>query len=267
MPRGTESGGDSPAELDFTELDELFIMTREAERGDVGAMANIFIKSFKDDKTAQLLYPHDEIWPVVVEMLRNYLDDDYTHVIVAEDRYTDTTVGWTSVSLVASDQEDHFKFCDSTVWAGRRLLHLGRSEGPLHVDEVRRAGLITQLSRRNRDGQKREIDGQHLVINTFAIHPDVFEEEIPEIAYKLMDDTRDLAKGEGLPLWAQLPQNSLGNLEELFQEIGFAEVGSFELNLTGYTNEEHRRRRRNWGWQKWTQWVLKIGNWECGRRY
>lgn len=81
-----------------------------------------------------------------------------------------------------------------------------------------------------------------------------------------MDETRDHAQRMDLPLWAQFPQNSLGNLEALFQEIGFAEVGSFELNLTRYTSEEHRR-RRNWGYQKWTQWVLRRGNWERGRRY
>lgn len=173
-------------------------------------MAHIFMKSFQDDRTAQLLYPRDSIWPVVVEMLRNYLADDYTYVRVAWDEHTNTIVGWTSVSLVALNDDDYFKFCDSTVWAGRQLLRKEaqiRHGRPVHVDEMRRAGLITELRKRNREGQIRHSEGQHLVINTFAIHPDVVEEEIPEIAYKLMDDTRDLAKRGTyfremiLPIW------------------------------------------------------------------
>ena len=131
---------------------------------------------------------------------------------------------------------------------------------------MRRAELITQLRQDNRDGQNRNIDGQRLVINTVAIHPDVYHGEIPEIAFKLIDSTRALARRECLPLWAQFPQNALGNLEELFEEIGFDQVGSFELDLARYANEEHWR-MRNWGRQKWRQWVLQVGNWERGLRY
>lgn len=95
--------------LDFTELPQLFISTREANSADIGAMANIFIKSFQYDNTAQLLYHRDGIWPEVVEMLQNYLADDFTTVIVADDETTDTTVGWTSVSLVIPGVDDYFK--------------------------------------------------------------------------------------------------------------------------------------------------------------
>ena len=268
---GTEKSSKSSEDgLDFTQLGELFICTREARRDDIGALANIFIKSFKNDKAAQLLYPHDRIWPLVVDMLREYLDDVYTHVILAWDGCTDTIVGWTSVSLVTSNQDDFFKFCDSTVWAGRQLLRKearARNGAPVHMDEMRRAALITQIRKQNREGQKRHVDGQYLVINTIAIHPDAFESEIPQIAYKLIDETRDLAKRERLPLWAQFPQNSLGDLDEIFEEVGFTEADGFELNLVSYTNEEHRRRESDWAPQVWTQWVLQIGNWECGRRY
>ena len=166
--RVTPSGG-----LDFCVLPELLIDLRDAKREDVGALANIFIKSFRDDKTAQLLHPHDGIWPVVVEMLRTYLDDDYTRVKVAWDERTDAIVGWTSVSLVTSDQDDYFKFYDSTVWAGRELLRretLTRNGAPLHVDEMRRAGLITQLRARNRDGQDGSVHGQHRLITSNTLH-------------------------------------------------------------------------------------------------
>lgn len=243
-------------------MEELFIDIRDARGDDVGAMANIFIKSFQDDQTAQLLYPRDGIWPVVVGMLENYLVDDYTHLRVAWDIYTDTIVGWASISLVDSCQDDnYFKFCDSTVWAGRQLLFRESrtsSGGPPHVDTMRRSGLVTQLRNRNRAGQNRHIDGQqHFAINTIAIHPHTFVDEIPTIAYKLIDDARDLAMEEDLALWAQFPQSSmvdLEDLEEIFKEVGFAEVGSFELDLDRYASEDHRR-RRNWVVQRWTQWV------------
>ena len=264
-----ESGVPPGGGLDFTTLDELFIITHKARREDIGAMAHIFLNSFRDDKTAQLLYPRDRIWPVVVDMLQSYLADDYTTVRVAWDATTRTIVGWMSVSLVSLDDDDYFKFCDSTVWAGRELLRKEsqlRQGRPLHVDEMRRAGLITKLRNRNRDGQNRNTHGSHLVINTLAINPDVYFEEDPEIAYQLMDDARNLAKRERLPLWGQFPEHSIGDLDAIFQEIGFAEVGSFELNLNRYANE-HQRRREDWGTQKWSQWLLRTGNWEQGRRY
>lgn len=71
---------------------------------------------------------------------------------------------------------------------------------------------------------------------------------------------------ERLPLWGQFPEYALGDLEELFREIGFAEVGSFELDLNRYANE-NQRRRGDWGFEKWTQWLLRTGDWERGRRY
>lgn len=169
---------------------------------------------------------------------------------------------------VALDDDDYYRFCDSTVWAGLDLLRKEsqlRPRGPLQVDEMRRAALITELGKRNRDGQKRSNLGQHLVINTIAINPDVVEKEEPEIAYKLMDDARDLARRNRLPLWGQFPEYALGDLEGLFREIGFDEVGSFELNLNRYANEHQRR--EDWGSQKWSQWLLRTGNWEQGRRY
>lgn len=220
----------SSGELDSTELPVLDIVIGEANtRADVGAMANVFIKSFVNDRTAQLLYTRDRIWPVVLEMLRNYVDDDNTQVLVAWDDTTNTIVGWTSVSLVTSDQGDYFASYDSIVWAGRRLL---RSEArnergePQHLDQMRRASLINQLRERNRDGQIRHTDRQRLLINTIAIDTEVGRDEVEEIAYKLLNETRDHAKSKGLPLYAQFAQHSLGDLEDLCEEIGFAQVGS-----------------------------------------
>ena len=203
---GAESGVPWPEGTDFTMLPELFIDTREATFADVGPMATIFLKALGEDATAQLLFPRDESWPIVVEMLRNYLDDEYTQVLVAYDEYTDTIVGWTSVSLVTSDQDDYFKYCDSSVWVGRQLLRQrAQASGrrPLHVDDMKRAAFITKLREKNRNGQNRyanEAGGHRLVINTVAIHPEAVEEEIPQIAYKLIDDARDIAK-EGMYLF------------------------------------------------------------------
>lgn len=264
MESGVSSSG-----VDFTTLEQLYLDVREAKREDIGAMAHIFIKSNIHNKTSQLLYNHDDIWPEVVEMLRNYLADDYTTALLAWDSYTDTTVGWTSVSLVTSDEDDYFKFCDSTVWAGRQLLRketLSRGHTPLHIDQMKRASLITELRNRNRDGQNRHTDRDRLVINTVAIHPDIRNSEIFETAHYLVDRARDLAKKERLHLWAQAPLGSMSDPWHIFEEIGFTRVGSFELNLNSYANEEQRR-RGNWGFQKWDQWVLQIGNWERGQHY
>lgn len=254
---------------DFTELTKLYIHTRAAKTDDIGALVNIFIKSFENDQTAQLLYRRDGVWPVAVGMLRSYLVDYYTRVILAWDETSDTIVGWTSVTLVPSDRMHYLQFCDSTVWAGQWWLRKeeeSRGGTPLHMDDLRRHSLIFKLRERNRRGQDCHTDGQHLVINTFAIHPDVVADEIPNIAYKLMNETRDLAKRNRLALWAQVPQSSPGKLGELFEEIGFTKVGSFQLNLAIHANEEHWR-RRNWGFQKYTQWVLRFGDWDRGRRY
>ena len=253
--------------VDITMLQELLLHTREARNEDVGALANIFIRSFRHDKTAQLLYPHDSIWPDVVEMIKTYLLDSHCYLLLAEDRYTDTIVGWTSLTHLASGEDDYFKFCDSTVWAGRQLLRREarvRGEAPVPVDEMKRAALISKLREHNRDGQNRHTDGDRLVINTIAMNPDVFELEFQEIAYRLIDHVRDVAKRLRLPLWAQVPKNSLGDLEDVYAGTGFVQVGSFELDLNRYTSEEHRR-RSSWGVQKWTQWVFRARNREHGR--
>ena len=257
MSEYAESGVPSSG-VDVTMLQELQLHTRDARGEDVGAMANIFIQSFRHDKTAQLLYLHDSISPVVVDMIKSYLLDDFTYLVLAEDEYSDTIVGWTSVSLVTSGEDDDFKYCDSTVWAGRELLRREARtirEAPVPMEEMKQAALISMLREHNRTGQNRHINGDHLVINTIAMNPDVFEREIQEIAYRLIDHIRDVAKSERLPLWAQVPEKSLGDLEELYEGTGFAQVGSFELDLNLYASEEHRR-QSTWSVQKWTQWVL-----------
>ena len=267
------SGGTSgvpSSGVDFTMLGELHLVTRDAKDADAGLMTTIFLNYFKEDETAKLLYNIDSIHELILEMIYEYIrGDDSTHVLVAEDTLTKTVVGWTAVSLVTSDQEDLFKYCDSVVWAGRQLLRRETpdpGEAPLHMDDMKRSGLITQLKNRNRDGQSSHAGGQmRMVVNTIAIHANVFEDERPDVAYKLIDHMRDLAKGWGFLLWAQVPTNPLCELRALFEEIGFDNVGSFELNLALFANEEHRS-QRDWGFGTWTQWVLQIGNWEQGRR-
>ena len=264
MARYAESGISS-SRVDPYDLFQLFIETREAKSADVGAMARLFIRCFRNDKTARLLYQHDVILPDVFEMLDTYLVDDDTHVRVAWDAYSGDVVGWMSVSLVNSDRGDFFKYCDSTAWVGLQSLHR-EVEAPVHIDQMRRFDLISRLSEHNGDGQRIHTFPQRLVIRTIAVNPDVAVQEIPEIAYNLINDAREMAKHYDLPLWAQVPENSLGDPEDSFYEMGFDKVGSFEINLNRYASEAHRR-QGNWGAQKWTQWVLRRGNWEQGRRW
>ena len=284
------AGCETPSGVDVTMLPELHLDTRDARREDVGAMANIFLSTFRYDRIAQLLCPLDRIWPVVVEMLHAYLEDDCTHVILAKDGYTDTTVGWTSVNLVTSIEEDcvtsieedcvtsieedcvtsieedFFRYCDSIARAGGQLVlreAWTRNQAPIPIDELKRLNLISIIREHNYRGQYRHANEQRLVINTIAIRPDVCVYEIPEIAHVLVDHIRNIAKKERLPIWTQVPTKSPGDLGKLYEETGFSHVGSFGLPLLWYTNEEHRR-RRNWGFQNWTQWVLRVGDWERG---
>ena len=295
MAQAADPGVSLFGEGNATASAEPFIVNCDATKDDVDAMVSIFIESFRDDPTAQLLYTPDAIRPIADLMIKHYMADDYSHVRVTWDEKTGTMLGWTSVSIVAPDEEEVFRFCDSTVWAGRRSLMVGgahpRGGLPASIEHQseernRRVRLTDELSRRNRDGQKSHIRGKYLVISTLAIHPDAFKGKVPDIAFALLDDARDVAMAEGLPLWAQFPGKALGDLEGLFAEIdfeevgersalgdleglsaeiGFEQVGSFELDLTQYASEALREQRQ-WGYQKWTQWVLRAGNWEQGRR-
>lgn len=263
MPGYFAESGVSSGGVELSELPQLDLDTRQATGDDVGAMTHIFIQCFRNDSTARLLYQSDSIWPVVVEMLRNYLCDDYTYVLLAEETTTGQVVGWTSVSLVTSGEDDHFKYCDSTVWAGRRLLRReARARGrhaPVPMDEMKRSGLISKLREHNRNGQNRHAVGQRLVINTVAVHPDVVPNQIPEVAGSLFSHVKDLARGDSLPIWMQLPEYLSNKIWEVFVDLSFDEVGFCELNLARYANEEHWR-QREWGFERWTQWVLPAGD-------
>ena len=234
------------------------IRVYEATREDFGAMAHIFITSFEYDEIARLLYHHDQIWPVIIEMLTRYLADDYTYLMVAWDERLQTICGWISISLVTDDQDDYFDFCDSTVWAGRELMRRERAirVGPQDTDELKRTHLIRILREQNRDGQNRTFGGQErLVINTIAIDSNYQG----GIAFTLLQGARRQATRIGLPIWGQIPEQTVGNLEETLECVGFDEEDSFELDLGPYANEEDQR-RQNFGVQRWTQWLLRTGS-------
>lgn len=255
---GVSSGG-----VELSDLRQLDLDTREATRDDVGAMAHIFIQRFRNDSTARLLYQSDSIWPVVIEMLGTYLCDDYTYVILAEEMTTGQVVGWTSVSIVFPGEDDLFKYCDSTVWAGRQLLRQetrarGRNAA-VPMDEMKRAGLISKLREHNRNGQNRHVAGLRLVINTVAVHPDVVPNEIPEVAGSLFSYVKELGRDDPLPIWMQLPEYLSDTIWEVFVDLNFDEVGFCDLNLARYANEEHWG-QREWGFERWTQWVLPAGD-------
>ena len=255
-----ESGVPSSGGVELSEVQELILDTREATSEDIGAMAHIFIQWFRDDSTARLLYQSDSIWPVVVDMIRNYLDDDYTYLIIVEEKTTEQIVGWTSVSVVTSGEDDYFKYCDSTVWAGRQLLRRearARGQAPVPMDEMKKAALISKLREHNRNGQNKHADEQRMVINTVALHPEIVLGELPEVAGRLFNHVIDFARGEYLPVWMQLPEFFSDSIWEVFVDTGFDEVGSVELNLSRYTNEEHRSQRQ-WGVERWAQWVLPV---------
>lgn len=262
FPESRVSSSTSGVEL--SELHQLDLETRRATRDDVGAMAHIFIHCFRNDSTARLLYQSDTIWPVVVDMLMIYLRDNYNYVIVAVEMTTRQVVGWTSASIVFPGEVDHFKYCDSTVWAGRQLLGREvrareRNRAPVPMDEVKRSDLISKLREHNRNGQNRHAAGQRLVINTVALHPDVVRHQLPEVAGSLLSDVKGLAMENPMPIWMQLPESLNIKIWEVFADLNFRGVAYFDLNLDRYASEEHWS-QREWGIERWFQWVLPAGD-------
>ena len=249
--------------MSFEGEEEISIETRLARREDIGVLANIFIKSFRNDRASQLLYTQDAICqPLVADMIRAYLRDEYTWVFVAEDEFSETILGWVSVSLKDGNEEDYFKHCDSTSWVGYQLLRR-EAQARGEASMVKRTALINQLRDHNRSGQNRHAGGRRTVLNTVVMDPNE-PDLIPEAAYQLIDRIRNLARLQRNPLWAQIPKHSLGNPEYFFYRFGFEQVASFDLALSRYTDDDDPR-QRDWGFQKWTQWVLRAGNRGHGR--
>lgn len=217
-----------------------------AQRYQVGAMAHIFLHSFDLDGSVKLMYTKDEIWPVIQDILHDYIDDNNIEFRIAVTRTTGLIVGWMSYGVIpAAGEVPQFAFYEMTSWAAQRLLHDNMGD--------RRFRLAAQLRERSRAGQLRHMASYRLVINTIVTDPDYRH---IGVAGKLLRFAVDRARSADWGIWAQAPSIYAG----LFWQNGFYEVGAFGLDLNAYKPPEEIAKGihgMQLGIQTWRQ--MKLG--------
>ena len=195
-----------------------------AQHSHVGAMAYIFLNSFDLDGSVKLMYTKDEIWPVIQEILHDYMDDNRIEFRLAVIRSTGLIVAWMSFGIIpAAGEVPQLAFNEMTSWAAQRLLRGNPSD--------RRYRLASQLEERSRHGQIRHMPSYRLVINTIITDPDYRR---LGVAAKLLRFAVDRAQSADWGIWAQTPSI----YEGMFWRNGFYEVGAFGLDLNAYKPPE-----------------------------
>lgn len=216
------------------------------QHGHVGAMAYIFLNSFDLDGSVKLMYTKDEIWPVIQEILHDYMDDNSIEFRLAVIRSTGLIVGWISYGIIpAAGDVPQLAFNEMTSWAAQRLLRGNTSD--------RRYLLASQLEERSRRGQIRHMPSYRIVINTIITDPDYRR---LGVAGKLLRFVVDRGQSADWGIWAQTPSI----YEGLFWRNGFHEVGAFGLDLNDYKPPEEIAkgiRGIQLGIQTWRQ--MKLG--------
>lgn len=214
-----------------------------AQHCHVGAMAHVFLNSFDLDGSVKLMYTKDEIWPVIQEILHDYMDDDKIEFRLAVTRNAGLIIGWMSFGIIPpAGPVPQFAFNEVTGWAAQRLLGGNMSDY--------RCRLAAQLQDRSRDGQSRHLLRQRLVINTIVTDPDYRR---LGVAGKLLRFAVDRARSPDWAVWAQTPSV----YEGLFWRNGFHEVGAFGLDLNDYKPPEEVAMGGQLGIQTWRQ--MKLG--------
>lgn len=195
-----------------------------AQHCHVGAMAHVFLNSFDLDGSVKLMYTKDEIWPVIQEILHDYMDDNQIEFRLAVTRTTGLIVGWMSFGIIpAAGAVPQFAFNEMTSWAAQRLLRGNTSD--------RRYCLAAQLEDQSRRGQIQHMPSHRLVINTIVTDPDYRR---LGVAGELLRFAVGRAKSTDWGIWAQTPSI----YEGLFWRNGFHEVGAFGLDLNAFKPPE-----------------------------
>ena len=216
-----------------------------AQHRHVKAMANVFLDSFDLDGSVKLMYSKDEIWPVIQEVLQNYMDDNSIEFRLAETRDSQLVVGWMSFGIIpATGPVPQFAFNEMTCWVARRLLRGNMSD--------HRYRLAAQLDDRSRHGQIQHTLSRRLVINTIVTDP---HHRRLGVAKELLRCVVDCAQSADLAIWAQTPTV----YEGLFWQNGFHAVGAFGLDLNAFKSPEDVAtgiHGRQLGIQTWRQMKL-----------
>lgn len=212
----------------------------------VGAMAHVFLNSFDLDGSVKLMYTKDEIWPVIQDILHDYMDDNSIEFRLAVNQDSGLIVGWISFGIIpATGRVPQFAFNELTSWATQRLLRGNASD--------HRYRLAAQLEDRSFQGQSQYMLGHRLVVNTIVTDPDYRR---LGVAGELLRFAVDRARSSDWAIWAQTPAVYVG----LFWRNGFHEVGVFGLDLNAYKPPEEAAmgiHGRQLGIQTWRQ--MKLG--------
>lgn len=216
-----------------------------AQHCHVVAMANVFLNSFDLDGSVKLMYTKDEIWPVIQEILHDYMDDNNIDFRLAVTRDSALIVGWMSFGIIpATGPVPQFAFNEMTSWATQRFLRGNTSD--------HRYRLAALLEHRSRHDQLQHTLSHRLVINTIVTDPDYRR---LGVAGELLRCAVDRARNTDWAIWAQTPVV----YEGLFWQNGFHAVGAFGLDLNAFKPPEEVAmgiRGRQLGIQTWRQMKL-----------
>ncbi|KAL9138498.1 MAG: hypothetical protein Q9175_000286 [Cornicularia normoerica] len=213
----------------------------------VGAMAHVFLNSFDLDGSVKLMYTKDETWPVIQEILHDYMDDNKIEFRLAVTQDLGLIVGWMSFGIVPeTGPAPQFAFNEMTSWATQRLLRGNKSD--------HRFRLAAELEDRSRNGQSQYMLSHRLVINTIVTDPDYRR---LGVAGKLLRFAVDRAQSTDWGIWAQTPAVYVG----LFWRNGFHEAGAFGLDLNAFKPLEEVAKGihgKQLGIQTWRQMKLST---------
>lgn len=221
----------------------------QAELSDVVPMAELFLRKYGIDKATQLMYTENEVWPILLDTLESYIDyENEVRLMVAMDLDTHTRVGWISVGIVPDGiHEDNYTGSELSVhanWVLRAEEASARGEDPRYLNDPR-LRLSDVVENRSRADQNRYIGRSHLVINTFAAHP---EGPTRQVYTELLRRAINIAQRLDWPIWAQFLARHVGPLER----EGFVRVGGFRLALDSFAP-----RGANLGVEEYVQLVYR----------
>lgn len=159
------------------------------------------------------------------------------------------THGWISVGIVPGAKPDFNSYAvnDFSAYVGWKLVaREARARGEHLSIENPRFRLVCEIVNWSIDGQARNFDGAHLVVNALVLwdsvcYPEGHEDQTSELASKLLGWVISDAERRNVPIWTQFTVNHM----EPFRQAGFREVAAFTLNLNNYAP---RGSIRNWEW-------------------
>lgn len=249
--------------------------TRRALESDIRGVLSILRTSFehKYPRLWQLMYRDghgDPLHYAVEIILNNHLNHQDCTFIVAYDAsegasgeepgerrdgpddnadiFDNLTWGVMALSVVRNDRARYlYKTSDLRTYGCLRVLEPAGSVGQTELDTSdSRVRLLYQLQDQTQDGQKMCLGYPYLVVNALLFWPEFDSDEVSDMTIKLLEWAVTMAERDGWPIWTQIPIEE----KELFQQLDFAEVRTFTLDLNHY---KPHGSTEDWGTHKWVQ--------------